>query len=57
MQFFNILIILKLIEKVIYEEGVLEQLLNDFLINVIEMFCNFVFFKVLREYVIFELKK
>lgn len=40
MQLSNIPTISKLIEKVIHEEGVLEQLLNDFSINVTEMFRN-----------------
>ena len=35
----------KLIEKVIHEEGVLEQLLNDFSINVTEMFRNPIFLR------------
>ena len=41
----NIPTISKLIEKVIHEEGVLEQLLNDFSINVTEMFRNPAFLK------------
>ncbi|ALL22610.1 protein-glutamate O-methyltransferase CheR [Bacillus tropicus] len=57
MQLSNIPTISKLIEKVIHEEGVLEQLLNDFSINVTEMFRNPIFFKALREHVIPELRK
>ncbi len=53
----NIPTISKLIEKVIHEEGVFEQLLNDFSINVTEMFRNPAFFKALREHVIPEYEK
>ncbi|WP_342559928.1 protein-glutamate O-methyltransferase CheR [Psychrobacillus sp. FSL W7-1457] len=41
-----------LLEKVIHEEGYLEQLLNDFSINVTEMFRNPSFFKAFREEVV-----
>lgn len=41
-----------LLEKVIHEDGFLEQLLNDFSINVTEMFRNPSFFKAFREEVV-----
>lgn len=41
-----------LLEKVIHEESYLEQLLNDFSINVTEMFRNPSFFKAFREEVV-----
>lgn len=41
-----------LLEKVIHEEDFLEQLLNDFSINVTEMFRNPSFFKAFREEVV-----
>ncbi|CAM4185309.1 chemotaxis protein CheR [Bacillus manliponensis] len=47
----------RLLEKVIHEEGFLEQLLNDFSINVTEMFRNPSFFHSLRQHILPELKK
>lgn len=44
------------IERVIHEEGFLEQLLNDFSINVTEMFRNPEFFKTFREEIIPQLR-
>ena len=41
-----------LLDKVIHEEGFLDQLLNDFSINVTEMFRNPSFFKAFREEII-----
>ncbi|MEQ6355621.1 protein-glutamate O-methyltransferase CheR [Lysinibacillus sp. M3] len=48
----NIPTISRVLEKVIHEDGFLEQLLNDFSINVTEMFRNPSFFKAFREEVV-----
>lgn len=47
----------QMIEKVVHEEGFLEQLLNDFSINVTEMFRNPSFFKAFREKVIPQIRE
>ncbi len=52
MRISNIPTVSRLLEKVIHEEGFLEQLLNDFSINVTEMFRNPSFFKAFRKEVI-----
>ncbi len=52
----NISTISRLQDKVIHEEGYLTQLLNDFSINVTEMFRNPSFFKALRSLVIPQLR-
>lgn len=52
----NISTISRLQDKVIHEEGYLTQLLNDFSINVTEMFRNPSFFKALRNLVIPQLR-
>lgn len=52
----NIPTISRLQEKVIHEEGYLSQLLNDFSINVTEMFRNPSFFKALRTEIIPKLR-
>ncbi|MFT8320612.1 MAG: protein-glutamate O-methyltransferase CheR [Bacillus sp. (in: firmicutes)] len=46
----------RMIEKIIHEETFLEQILNDFSINVTEMFRNPSFFKAFREEVIPQLR-
>lgn len=46
----------RLLEKVIHEDGFLEQILNDFSINVTEMFRNPSFFKAFRKEVIPQLR-
>ncbi|WP_445489138.1 CheR family methyltransferase [Niallia sp. 03133] len=46
----------RLLEKIIHEEAFLEQVLNDFSINVTEMFRNPSFFKAFRERVIPQLR-
>ncbi|MGE7675251.1 CheR family methyltransferase [Lysinibacillus sp. NPDC094403] len=48
----NISTISRVLEKVIHENGFLEQLLNDFSINVTEMFRNPSFFKAFRQEVV-----
>ncbi|MCL1697703.1 MULTISPECIES: protein-glutamate O-methyltransferase CheR [unclassified Lysinibacillus] len=48
----NIPTISRVIENVIHEDGFLEQLLNDFSINVTEMFRNPSFFKAFRQEVV-----
>lgn len=48
----NITTISRVIENVIHEDGFLEQLLNDFSINVTEMFRNPSFFKAFRQEVV-----
>lgn len=53
----NISTITRLLERVIHEEAFLEQLLNDFSINVTEMFRNPSFFRAFREQVIPHLRK
>ncbi|UZJ81157.1 CheR family methyltransferase [Fictibacillus sp. KU28468] len=49
--------ITRLLEKVIHEKGFLEKLLNDFSINVTEMFRDPEFFKAFRQRVVPELRK
>ncbi|MFJ7649738.1 CheR family methyltransferase [Lysinibacillus sp. NPDC097279] len=53
----NIPTISRVLEKVIHEEDFLEQLLNDFSINVTEMFRNPSFFKAFRKEVVPYLKQ
>ncbi|MFJ7668908.1 CheR family methyltransferase [Lysinibacillus sp. NPDC097195] len=53
----NIPTISRVMEKVIHEEDFLEQLLNDFSINVTEMFRNPSFFKAFRKEVVPYLKQ
>jgi len=48
----NIPTVSRVLEKVIHENGFLEQLLNDFSINVTEMFRNPSFFKAFRQEVV-----
>lgn len=48
----NIPTISRVLEKVIHEDGLLEQLLNDFSINVTEMFRDPSFFKAFRQEVV-----
>ncbi|GAB0170208.1 protein-glutamate O-methyltransferase CheR [Lysinibacillus sp. CTST325] len=52
MRMCNIPTISRVLEKVIHENGFLEQLLNDFSINVTEMFRNPSFFKAFRQEVV-----
>ena len=53
----NIPTITRLLERVIHEEAFLEQLLNDFSINVTEMFRNPSFFRSFRAQIIPHLRK
>ncbi|HWJ79338.1 MAG TPA: protein-glutamate O-methyltransferase CheR [Niallia sp.] len=53
----NIPTITRLLEKIVHEESYLDQVLNDFSINVTEMFRNPSFFRAFREQVVPELKK
>lgn len=57
MQVEKIPTVTRMLEKVIHEEGFLSQLLNDFSINVTEMFRDPGFFQALREQVLPELAK
>lgn len=47
----------RMLEKVVHEKGFLEKVLNDFSINVTEMFRDPTFFKAFRDQVVPELKK
>ncbi|MGG1575283.1 CheR family methyltransferase [Fictibacillus sp. NRS-1165] len=49
--------ITRLHEKVVHEKGFLEKMLNDFSINVTEMFRDPEFFKAFRQHVVPELRK